>query len=77
MGIVHRDVSPGNVMVSLAGEVKLSDFGIVKANRRVTQTQVGMVKGNANFMSPEQARGQRRRRGAAICSRSGWSSTTA
>ncbi len=58
MGIVHRDVSAGNVMVSLQGEVKLADFGIVKSNRRVTQTQVGMVKGNANFMSPEQARGQ-------------------
>ncbi|HEX4406754.1 MAG TPA: serine/threonine-protein kinase, partial [Polyangia bacterium] len=58
MGIVHRDVSAGNVMVSLQGEVKLSDFGIVKSNRRVPQTQVGMVKGNANFMSPEQARGQ-------------------
>jgi serine/threonine-protein kinase len=58
MGIVHRDVSVGNVMVSLQGEVKLSDFGIVKSNRRVSKTQVGMVKGNANFMSPEQARGQ-------------------
>ncbi len=58
MGIVHRDVSVGNVMVSLQGEVKLSDFGIVKSNRRVSQTQVGTVKGNANFMSPEQARGQ-------------------
>jgi serine/threonine-protein kinase len=57
MGIVHRDVSAGNVMVSFQGEVKLSDFGIVKSNRRVSQTQVGMVKGNANFMSPEQARG--------------------
>jgi len=58
MGIVHRDVSVGNVMVSLQGEVKLSDFGIVKSNGRISQTQVGMVKGNANFMSPEQARGQ-------------------
>ncbi|HET6281724.1 MAG TPA: serine/threonine-protein kinase [Polyangia bacterium] len=57
MGIVHRDVSAANIMVSLQGEVKLFDFGIVKANRRVTRTQVGMVKGNANFMSPEQARG--------------------
>jgi hypothetical protein len=58
MGIVHRDISAGNVMVSLQGEVKLGDFGIVKSNRRVSKTQVGMVKGNANFMSPEQARGQ-------------------
>ena len=58
MGIVHRDISASNVMVSLLGEVKLSDFGIVKSNRRVSRTQVGMVKGNATFMSPEQARGQ-------------------
>ncbi|HLK90923.1 MAG TPA: serine/threonine-protein kinase [Polyangia bacterium] len=58
MGIVHRDISASNVMISGLGEVKLSDFGIVKANRRVSKTQVGMVKGNANFMSPEQARGQ-------------------
>lgn len=58
LGIVHRDVSAGNILVSAQGEVKLSDFGIVKSNRRVTKTQVGMVKGNANFMSPEQARGQ-------------------
>jgi hypothetical protein len=57
MGIVHRDISAGNVMVSFQGEVNLSDFGIVKSNRRVSKTQVGMVKGNANFMAPEQARG--------------------
>ncbi len=57
LGIVHRDVSLGNVLVSLQGEVKLIDFGIVMANDRVTKTQVGIVKGNANFMSPEQARG--------------------
>jgi serine/threonine-protein kinase len=58
LGIVHRDVAPGNIMVSMAGEVKLGDFGIVKSNSRVSRTQVGVVKGNANFMSPEQARGQ-------------------
>ena len=57
MGIVHRDVSASNVMISFQGEVKLSDFGIVKSNRRISKTQVGMVKGNANFMAPEQARG--------------------
>jgi len=57
LGIVHRDVSPGNIIVSAQGEVKLADFGIVKSNRRTSKTQAGMVKGNANFMSPEQARG--------------------
>lgn len=58
LGLVHRDVSASNVLISLDGEVKLFDFGIAKANSRVTKTQAGMVKGNANFMSPEQARGQ-------------------
>ncbi len=55
-GLVHRDVSPANLMVSRRGEVKLLDFGIVKSADRVTQTQAGMVKGNLFFMSPEQAR---------------------
>jgi serine/threonine-protein kinase len=58
LGIVHRDVAAGNVIVSLAGEVKLADFGIVTSNDRINRTQDGMVKGNVNFMSPEQARGQ-------------------
>jgi serine/threonine protein kinase len=58
MGIVHRDVSPQNILLSSSGEVKLFDFGIVKACGRNTRTQVGHVKGNACFMSPEQARGQ-------------------
>jgi hypothetical protein len=57
MGIVHRDVSPSNILVSARGEVKLFDFGIVKAEGRVTKTQHGVVKGNVSFMSPEQARG--------------------
>jgi hypothetical protein len=58
LGIVHRDIAAGNILLSLAGEVKLSDFGIVKSNDRVSRTQVGIVKGNANYMAPEQARGQ-------------------
>jgi serine/threonine-protein kinase len=56
--VVHRDVAPGNVLVSYLGEVKLSDFGIAKSEHRVSHTEIGMVKGNASFMSPEQARGE-------------------
>jgi hypothetical protein len=56
--IVHRDVAPGNILVSYRGEVKLTDFGIAKGGRRVSRTEVGIVKGNASFMSPEQARGE-------------------
>jgi hypothetical protein len=58
LGIVHRDVSPANVLVSYVGEVKLSDFGIVKAAGRVSKTDERVIKGNVNFMSPEQARGE-------------------
>ncbi len=58
MNLVHRDVSPNNILVSARGEVKLFDFGIAKAAGRITQTQFGMVKGNVRFMSPEQARGE-------------------
>src|SRR5262249_59594962 len=57
MNLVHRDVSPNNILVGSRGEVKLFDFGIAKAAHRITQTQFGMVKGNVRFMSPEQARG--------------------
>ncbi|MGV3625202.1 MAG: protein kinase domain-containing protein [Archangium sp.] len=56
VGLVHRDVSPNNLMVSARGEVKLLDFGIVKSDERSTRTQAGVVKGNLFFMSPEQAR---------------------
>jgi len=59
MGIVHRDVSPQNVLVSTAGEVKLVDFGIAKATMNVRQTAVGVIKGKYYYMSPEQATGER------------------
>ena len=59
LGIVHRDVSPNNVLVSAGGEVKLFDFGIAKSEGRISQTQFGTVKGNVRFMSPEQARGEK------------------
>ena len=57
MGIVHRDVSPQNVLVSEQGDVKLTDFGIAKARTKTEQTGIGVVKGKIMYMSPEQAAG--------------------
>jgi len=54
LGIVHRDISPGNVMVSRRGDVKLTDFGIAHALRRQQKTQAGILKGKYSYMSPEQ-----------------------
>jgi serine/threonine protein kinase len=56
--IVHRDVSPSNILVSYTGEVKVADFGIVKAANTVEDTDVGMLKGKFEYMSPEQASGK-------------------
>ncbi len=56
-GIVHRDVTPSNVLVSIHGEIKLADFGIAKASTRVHRTRTGVVKGKVPYMAPEQALG--------------------
>ena len=55
LGIVHRDVSPQNVLIARRGEVKIIDFGVAKVAARIQQTMAGIIKGKYAYMSPEQA----------------------
>ncbi|MCA9555112.1 MAG: protein kinase [Myxococcales bacterium] len=59
LNIVHRDVTPANILLSVQGEVKLTDFGIARAKGRIHQTQAGVLKGKFGYMAPEMVRYER------------------
>ncbi len=66
LGVVHRDVSPHNLFVTLEGHAKVLDFGIAKLERSLVETEVGTVKGKLRYMAPEQIRGDKLDRRADI-----------
>src|SRR5919106_184650 len=58
LNLVHRDISPPNVLVSYSGEVKLTDFGLASSTLKLEKTAPGIIYGKVSYMSPEQARGE-------------------
>ncbi|MCS6898340.1 MAG: serine/threonine-protein kinase [Myxococcales bacterium] len=58
LNVVHRDVSPQNILVSVDGIARITDFGVARANERLAVTRTGQLKGKLSYMAPEQARGE-------------------
>jgi eukaryotic-like serine/threonine-protein kinase len=58
LNLVHRDLTPGNILCSFQGDVKIADFGLAKAKQRLTKTMTGIIKGQLEYISPEQALGK-------------------